>query len=171
MPKTADELISEMKEDVEVWLSGKEVDLDAKYRAAIDATGPILFMAEIFRRFGDTTLSGWLIRLIFVWRDLPFAAWKQVLYRVSNDTSAVYQFIPFVTEYLAIDIVRIIHEDPSVDGTARTFADARFPRGGPAPGSEWVRDILADHGVDQHLLWRRFAAEGAPMKLNPGEIR
>jgi hypothetical protein len=40
-------------------------------------------------------------------------------------------------------------------------------RGGPAPGSEWVRDVLADHGVDQHQLWRRLAAEGAPMKLNP----
>lgn len=170
MPKSAGELISEMKYDVEVWLSGTEVDLEATYRAAIEAVGAVPFVAEVFRRFGNSTLIRWMIRLIFVWSDLPFAAWKEVLYRISDDTSALYQFIPFVTEYLAVDIVRIIREDPALDEAIRIFADARFPRGGPAPGSEWVFDVLADHGVDQRQLWRRLAAEGAPMKLNPAEI-
>lgn len=170
MAEIAEQLIGEMKNDVEVWVSGNEIDLESRYRTAIDAVGAVPFLAELFRRFGDATLTHWLIRLTFVWKDLPFVAWKQILSHIWDDTSAIYHFVTFVTEFLAIDIVRMIHEDLAVPETARDFAAARFPRGGLDPGSAWVQEMLADQGVDRRLLWRRLAAEGAPMKLSDPEI-
>lgn len=161
MPDAAGQLIIEMQPGVE---SCDDTQLAARYRAAIDAVGPVPLLAEIFRRFEDATLKGWLLCLSFVWEDLPFAAWKEILYRISDDDSAVYQFVPFATEFLAIDIAAVIRDDPAVHPSARIFTARQFPKGGPPPGSDWVRQVLLDHGIEVHRLWRRLAAEGAPMR-------
>lgn len=167
MQGSAVRLLDEMKRDVDAWLHGEEIDIAAKYRAAIESVGMVPLFAAVFLRFGDATLSGWLMCLIPIWKSLSFGEWKGVLYEISADAPAIYQFVPFATEYLGINIVRIIAEDPAVDNVAREFVARQFPEGGPTPGSEWVRERLEENGVDQSQLWSRLAAEGAPMKLSP----
>src|SRR5215472_10307520 len=160
MQEPALRLVEEMKLDVDRWLNVGDVDIKAKYEDAIDRVGTASFIAAVFGRFADATLSGWMICLIPVWKDLSFACWKEVLHRISNNAPAVYQFVPFATQYLGIDAVRIILEDPAVNTDARKFAEEHFPDGGPAPGSEWVRDRLEENGVDQGELWARLALQG-----------
>jgi hypothetical protein len=157
-------LIDELNEDLRAILYGAELDLHAKYGDAIRDVGAVPFFAEVFRRLGDATLSRLMTHLTHVWKDLPYESWKEILYRISGDTGAVYQFIWFACEYLALDAVRLIREDPAVDQTARGVADFDFPRGCPQSGSEWIREVLEDHGVDPQQLWRRLADEGAPMR-------
>jgi hypothetical protein len=157
-------LVDEMKQDVAAWLRGDEIDVAAKYRLAIESIGMPVFFAAIFLRFADATLSGWLLCLIPLWKDLNFAGWKEVLYRISSSAPAIYQFVPFAVEYLGIDMVRVIAEDPAVDNVAREFAAREFTEGGPPAGSDWVRERLEENGVDQKQLWSRFAEQGAPMK-------
>jgi hypothetical protein len=170
MESAASRLVYELKDDVNACTLGEEIDVQAKYGTAIDAVGAVPFLTEVFLRFADATLTGWLLCLTFVWKDLPFQAWKEILYRISGDAPAVYQFVSFASEYLAVNIVQIIHEDPAVNEPARILTSNQFPKGGPRPGSEWVREVLEDHGVNQHQLWRRLAAEGAPMKLDPAQL-
>ena len=170
MTESAARLIGEMTGDVEVWRTGLEVPLEPKYRGALESVGAVPFMAELFRRRGDATLSHWLIQLAFFWKDLSFADWKQVLYRISDDATVVYRLVPFFTEFLAIDVVRMIREDPGVHETARIFAAAGFPDGGPKPGSAWVSEICEEQGIDIRRLWRRLADEGAPMKVDRTQI-
>jgi hypothetical protein len=168
--ESASKLVDELKDDVNACTLGKEIDVQAKYGTAIAGVGAVPFLTEVFLGFADTTLTGWLLCLTFVWKDLPFQAWKEILYRISADAPAVYQFVWFASEYLAINIVQIIHEDPAVNQPARILARNQFSKGGPRPGSEWVREVLEEHGVNQHQLWRRLATEGAPMKLDSAEL-
>jgi hypothetical protein len=169
MAESASKLVDELKDDVNAWMRGKDVDVRGKYGEAIDTVGTVPLLTEVFRRFADTTLTGWLLCLAFVWKDLPFRAWKEILYRISDDDPAVYQFVWFASEYLAVNVVKIIHEDPAVSETARILARKQFAGGGPPPGSEWVREVLEEQGVNQSQLWRRLADEGAPMRLDPAE--
>lgn len=164
MTSAASTLVESMKDDVDAWLRGKDLDLETKYATAIASVGAVPLMVEVFGRFGDATLSGWLTCLIFVWKDLPYQAWKKILYKISAQSPAVYQFIWFACEYLGIDVVRVIQEDSNIDPIARALVKVEFAQGGPPAGSVWVREQLEDRGVAQDLLWRRLAAEGAPMK-------
>src|SRR5262245_5675449 len=133
MEQLARDLLRHMKSEVDLWAPEEELTLEPRYGAAIAAVGVVPFMAELFQGMGDTKLLSWLIVLTFFWKDLPFTAWKHILYQLSDNAPAVYQFVTFVTEFLAIDIVRVIHEDPAVHETARNFAAARFPGGGASP--------------------------------------
>lgn len=164
MGQAAGKLVLQMQKDVENCANGDDGELESKYRSAVEAVGRAPLLIELFRRFEDSTLTGLLLCLSFAWKDLSFADWKRVLYGISDDTSAIYQFVPFATEFLAIDIASVIREDPAVNVTARTFTARQFPKGGPAPGSDWVRRALHDRGIDAHQLWRRLAGEGAPMR-------
>jgi hypothetical protein len=101
-----------------------------------------------------------------MWTNLPFQAWQEVLRRISGHSPAIYQFVPFASRFLGLDMVRMIQDDPQVEEVGRAFAAYNFPNGGPPPGSEWVRERLAELGVDQAQLLRRLAAEGAPMRLD-----
>ena len=164
MEKSVDQLLTDMRTDVDTSAFEGGIDLESKYGAAIRAADAAEFFAGVFSRFQDSTLTNWLLCLTFAWKDLSFDTWKQVLYRLSADTNALYGFIPFATRFLGIDIVRAINEDPSVDQRVRRYAAHQFPKGGPAPGSIWSRESLKARGVDVEQLWRRLATEGAPMR-------
>jgi hypothetical protein len=158
------QLIARMTEDLENW-SAEPVDLQAKYGESIAAVGAVPLLAELFRRFGDSRLLRWLIRLAFVWRDFPYPAWQEILHRLSADEPALYQLVSFASEFLAIDMVRAVREDPALPQTARDWVSAQFPRGGPLPGSDWATEVLADNGIEASQLWSRLADEGAPMRI------
>lgn len=161
---SAEEVVTAMKPDLDACLNGKDRDVAASWAVPIAKSGPPQVMAVVFRRFGDATLAGWLAHTTFIWRDFTFEDWKDVLTRIADDAPAIYQFVPFATRYLGIDIVRVIHDTPALDPMASVFVSERFPKGGPAPGDEWIREMLEENGVDQHDLWRRLAQQGAPMR-------
>ena len=161
---SAEEVVTAMKPAVDACLKGKGADVAASWAVPVAETGPAQVIAVVFRRFADSTLAGWLANTTFIWRDLTFADWQDVLTRIAHDAPALYQFIPFATRYLGIDIVRVINASPGLDRMAAVFAAERFPKGGPAPGDEWIREMLEDNGVDQHDLWRRLVSQGAPMR-------
>ena len=159
-------LLERMKPDVRSWLRDDDVDLSAKYREAILELGAVPFLTELFVRPGNASLSDWIAALAFLWKDLSFQEWKEILYGVSRDAPATYHFVGFAPEYLAIDVLRIMEEDPKVDEVGRAFAKQHFTGGGPTPGAEWVRNQMEVLGVDQLGMWRRLASEGAPMKID-----
>jgi len=108
--------------------------------------------------------------LPFAWKDLPFSSWKEILYRISSNDQAAYQLVWFIPEFLGIDVVSLIRNDPRVNETAREVVRVHFPGGGPGAGTAWTKDLLHDNGVDQPALWRRLAAEGAPMKVDLSKL-
>jgi hypothetical protein len=165
MEESVDLLITTMHTDVDSCALGGDLDLEGKYGATIQNLGAADFFAGVFHRFEDSTLTNWLLCLTFAWKELSFDQWKQVLYSFSDHIDALYGFIPFASQFLGIDIVRVIAEDPSVNQRVRRYAAHRFPKGGPAPGSVWVREMLHARGIDVHQIWHRLEAEGAPMKV------
>ncbi len=137
---TADEVVTAMKPEMDAFLRGKGDAPAATWTAAASEAGAAEVMSAVFLRFADATLSGWLLGTAFIWKEFSFAEWKEVLARIAHNAPALYQFIPFATRYLAVDIVRIIREEPALDPMAQAFAAERFSKGGPAPGDEWIRD-------------------------------
>jgi len=102
----------------------------------------------------------------FLWKDLPFSAWKEILHRISDSTQAVYQFVWFTSPFLGIDILSMIQTDPDVHDNARDFIRLHFPRGGV-----YEKELLEDSGVDPIALRRRLASEGALMKIDVSQLR
>jgi hypothetical protein len=165
----AAELLSSMKSDIDRWRSGDEIDFQARYESALQSAGVIPVLSAAFLRYEDSTLSGYLNVLTFFWKDLPYTAWIEILYRISESRQAVYQFVWFASRFLRIDIVSIIGSDPKVHDTARELIKVDFPKG--APGySNWEKEVLEDHGVDPIAMWRRLESEGALMRVAPYEL-
>jgi len=163
---SAANLLMDMKPDLDSWIaSGDEIDFQGKYEAAIRSAGLIPFFSELFRRLEDSRLSAYLSAFTFLWKDLPFSAWQQILYRISDSTQAVYQFVWFASQFLGVDILAMIRTDPKVDDNAREFIRAEFSKGAPRSGS-WERESLEERGVNPEAMWRRLASEGAPMKID-----
>jgi hypothetical protein len=173
MNEAAKELIQRMQSDIDHYgwsAAGDEIDLEAKYRATIEEVGAVPFLAELFLQFGDSTLASWLMFLSFAWKDLPFTAWKEVLYRISWNDPAGYQFVWFATQNLGLDIRRIIRQDPHVDEVARDLVARVFSGRSSPPGSRATIEALAEHGVDAVRMWRRLASEGAPMAVDLDQL-
>jgi hypothetical protein len=162
---SATNLLSEMKSDIDLYKSGEEIDFAGKYATSLLSIGAVPVLTELFRSFEDSTLFAYLSAVPFLWKDLPFSAWKQILYRISDSTQAIYQFVWFAAPFLGIDVLSMIDADPHVDERARAFVRLEFPRGAP-PSRNWEREVLENSGVDPVLLWRRLASEGAPMKVD-----
>jgi hypothetical protein len=163
---SAAQLLSDIQSDIDQWKSGEEIDFERKYEAPIRSIGAIPFLTKLFRGFEGSTLSGYLNALTFLWKDLPFSAWQEVLYGIADSTQAIYQFVWFAAPFLGLDVLSMIRTDPKVDDTAREFIRGEFPSGAPKAGGSWEREVLENSGVDPVALWRRLAAEGAPMKVD-----
>jgi hypothetical protein len=148
--------------------SGADETLVPRYADRIQAVGRAAFLAEVFRGLADSSLETWMFRLGFCWHELSFEEWKDVLRRIADDAGALYQFVWFASEALAIDAAAMIRSDSGISQVARAVVAHRFPMGGPLPTSQWVQEMLAEHGVDYRAMWRRLASEGAPMRLEGG---
>lgn len=160
-----------IREDVERWMRGEAVDVVEKHRPLLDAVGVTPFLCEIFSQKSDRMLDGWMTCLTSIWVDLPFESWKDILRQIDENPRAVYQFVWFASSYLGIDMGRVISDDPGVSLIARGVVKVDFPRGGPKVDPTWVREYFADLGFDVRPMWRRLAAEGAPMVLDPVEFK
>lgn len=163
-------LFFDMKSDLDQWSSEEEIDFAGRYGAAIQSMGAIPFLTEAFRRFEGSTLLAYLGAATFVWKDLPFSAWKEVLHRISDSSQAVYQYVRFTSPFLGIDILSMIRTDPNVHDNARELITLDFPNGAPRGGT-WEREILENSGVDPVAMWRRLASEGAPMKMDVSQLQ
>jgi hypothetical protein len=156
-------LFSGLQADLGKGSPDKELDFRARYGEAIRSMGEVAFLCELFRRWGDSTLLRALTSLSFVWKDLPFSSWQQILQHISGDIDATYQFVWFAAPYLGLDILSMIRNDPNVHDTARDLIRRQFPEGAPESGGELEQEVLTACGVDPHALWRRLEQEGAPM--------
>jgi hypothetical protein len=86
-----------MQSDLEQRESGEEIDFQGKYASAI---GAIPLFTALFRSHEDSTLSAYLRALTFLWKDLAFSTWQEILYRISDSCQAVYQFVWFTSLFL-----------------------------------------------------------------------
>jgi hypothetical protein len=170
-PPTAVEMLAEMKPDIDRWIGGEEIDFQARYGAEIQSVGAAPFLVELFRRFEDSTLTTYLWATAFLWKDLHFAAWKDVLRSISGSHQATYQFVWFAAPVLGLDILSMIRTDPSVQESARDLVRLQFPSGAPMSGGASERRLLENSGVAPVALWRRLASEGAPMKIEEAILR
>lgn len=164
MNETARELFERMRPDLEAraWaMDGPNIDLRAKYQDAIREVGPAAFLAQLFLQFGDSTLTRVLNCMRFAWRDLPFSAWKEVLHLVAWSEPAVYQLVWSAADLLGVDMVRVILDEPNVDPVARHAAQTTFPNGPPRARAWSTGEPITPEVIPP--LWRRLAAEGAPM--------
>lgn len=164
--EAAAQLFFDISLDIEKWRSGDEIDFQGKYEAAIRSSGAIVFLTELFRRFEGSALLACLNAVTFLWKDLAFCSWREVLLGIDDSTQAIYQFVWFAARFLGIDILSMIQMDPDVNETAKVFVRAEFPSGAPHAGGSWEREALENTGVDAVALWKRLAAEGAPMKVD-----
>lgn len=168
MEQTARDLLDRMRPDMEAatWsMEDVDIDLRARYEGAIQQVGEVPFLAELFLNLGDATLSRWLDALDFVWKDLPFSAWKEVLHLVGWKEPAVYQLVWSAADLLGVDMVRVILDDPEADPVARDCAVRVFPRGAPRSYSALTGEPITP---PIKSLWRRMAAQGAPMIYDVG---
>lgn len=164
------ELFASMAADFERLRAGEELDFQATHEASVRAIGAIPVLIETFRRFEDSTLTGYLNLLAFAWEDLPFSAWREILRGIDGSTAAIYQFVWFSSQLLRLDVLVVIRSDAQLSSAAKDFVAFEF-RGGAPMGGDLESEMLAEIGVDAPAMWRRLASEGAPMKIKPNEMK
>jgi hypothetical protein len=123
----------------------------------IRAVGEVTFFVELLRTRADSWLRNAMLSLSFAWKDTPYEVWRQVLREVAADAIVMYQLEWSFAELLGIDVNRMIDSDPAAQALVRQ----RGSYGG-RPGT-WWEEICQDYGIDYRAIWRRLAAEGAPM--------
>jgi hypothetical protein len=157
---TAWKLLEDMKAYSEASYPAPDVDLAPRFAEPIRAFGPEHLIVHLFRTHADSELTIWLQRLAFVWTEFSFATWLQILTRLSDDRRFIYQFLWFASSSLALDLRRLQATEPNVQAELRSEA---FRKGGARPMSRATRARL-DDDFDYEAVWRRLAAEGAPMQ-------
>ena len=165
MTDTPERLVAEMSEYEEHPPTNADADpdLERQFGERVRALDQEALFAYLFHTQADSSLSGWLRALGFAWKDVPFATWLAILRDVADDRPAVYQFLWFASESLGLDVHRlgVAHPNVSLELQGETFGD-----GGPHPLSPVLRARLGDR-LDYESVWRRLAAEGAPMRGIP----
>ena len=137
--------------------------IESDFGERLRALGAREVLVHLFRSYSDSTLRFWLKSLAFLWKDVPYGTWLEVLGEIAEDRRFVYQFLWFASESLALDIHRLPIFDPNIEIelSGETFRD-----GGPLPISARLRERLGDD-FDYEAVWGRLADEGAPMRDVP----
>ena len=163
MTDTPGKLLTEIREYDEAWLHEADPDLALEFGDRLRAIGARNVLLHLFRSFGDSALSVWLKQLSFLWKDVPYATWLELLEELAEDRRYLYQFLWFASASLALDIHRlpVFHPNLQAELRSETFRD-----GGPHPVSPELRAALEDT-LDYESLWQRLADEGAPMRELP----
>ena len=146
---TIERLLSSIQKDMDRWIAGQDVDFDRRYAVELESLGPAVFLAALFSRYEGSTLLSHMHAFSFVWKDLAFDAWREVLRRIANSRQAIYQVVWFTTTFLGIDVIAIVQFDADLPAEAGEFVNFEFPTGGPRAGGAWVRDQLdaAERGL------------------------
>jgi hypothetical protein len=130
------------------------------------ALGARELLVHLFRTYSDSALRVWLESLRFLWKDVPYVSWLEILEELAEDRRFVYQFLWFASESLALDVHRLPALHPNIE---MELSGETFREGGPLPISRRLRERLGDD-FDYEAVWRRLAEEGAPMReVPPGE--
>jgi hypothetical protein len=161
MSETPRALIDELTAHVAGIPVGEEKTVPPDYLERIKAVGDVPFVVELFRTFADNDLTSWMLRLAFWWEDLPLRVWTELLREICREPNVMYQFVWAASELLAIDVPALVRADPTVSAAVGAHV-----RRGPAAGSRWWRERLEEQGIDYVRIWRRLAAEGAPMNID-----
>ncbi len=159
-------LFSDLLDDLARWRAGEDIDFQTRYEASVRTLGPVRMVVELFRRLEDSVLLDALYATGFVWKDFDFWTWRDVLRSIADSRQAVYQFVWFAAPFLGLDVLAMVADDPAVDDTAKDFVRYEFPSGAPRAGGVWERNAMDAVGIDAVAMWRRLAAEGAPMKVD-----
>jgi hypothetical protein len=166
MTSTVATAIAEIDSYQRSWDGRSDPSIEREFGDRLRALGAREVLVHLFRTYADSTLRAWLKTVRFLWKDLPYTTWLQILGEIADDRRAVYQFLWFASEALALDIHRlpVLHQNIELELSGETFR-----AGGPHPMSRRLRERL-DDGFDYEAIWRRLADEGAPMReLPPGE--
>jgi hypothetical protein len=158
-PETARDLIADMV-TARSSVPKDEFFIPRAFEARIRAVGDVPFFLELMRTYTDSTLEGKMLSLAFYWKDTPYETWRQLLREAASDATLMYQLRWIFSTCLAIDVVKMVDADPEV--RARVHGNPPCP----TAGGEWWEEITADLGLDYRTIWRRLAAEGAPMNVD-----
>jgi hypothetical protein len=145
----------------------KSAMLERTFGERARAIGARPLFVHLFRTYGGSMLGVWLRTLQFAWKDVPFATWRAILEDIAGEPLAVYHFLWFAAESLALDIHRLGVAHPIVE---RHLARDPFDDGGPHPITRYERERMEDT-FDYDAVWRRLAEEGAPMRTVPPGAR
>jgi hypothetical protein len=158
-----DILLAEMEAYQRSWEGTDHPPLEREFGQRLRALGARELLVHLFRTYSDSALRVWLQALSGVWEDVPYQTWLEILEEVAEDRRAVYQFLWFASESLALDIHRlpVFHSNIEIELSGETYRD-----GGPLPISPRLRELTEDD-LDYDAVWRRLADEGAPMREVP----
>jgi hypothetical protein len=157
--ETARELIADLAA-AEMAAPKDEFFSPSAFVPRIRAVGDVPSFVELMRTYADSTLQGWMLRLAFYWKDMPYETWRQILREVASNAVLMYQLGRILSGCLAIDVMEMVASDPVA--RARVHDNHPWRRA----GGEWWEEICEDYGLDYRTIWRRLAAEGAPMNVD-----
>lgn len=138
-------------------------DLRSNYLSTIESLGRAKVLRSVFLEYSASMGTSLLLHLHFVWEQLPYAEWVDVLTQgPAIGEGEVPYFRAFYSEYLGIDFEAAVRgAELSQQEKDRLAPPGREPSAGPVWGH--VEDVFGNHGLDPIRLWRRLASEGAPM--------
>jgi hypothetical protein len=160
---TPEALLADVERFEDAWTDPGAPPTEREFGDRVRALGARDLLVHLFRTASGSGLKVSLRSLRFAWEDVPYQTWVDVLEEVADDPTSVYDFLWFAAESLGLDVHRIpaFHE-----GVRRALASETFHDGGPHPVSAGLRERSGDE-FDYEGLWRRLAAEGAPMRVVP----
>jgi hypothetical protein len=158
-----DSVLADIEAYQRSWDGSDDPPLEREFGERLRALGARDLLVYLFRTYSDSALRVWLKALSEVWEDVPYKTWLELLEEIADDRGAVYQFLWFASESLALDIHRlpVFHPNIEIELSGETYRD-----GGPWPVSRRLRERLGD-GFDYEAVWQRLAGEGAPMREIP----
>jgi hypothetical protein len=161
--ESAGSLLADMEAYQRSWDGPDDPPLGREFGERLRALGARELLVHLFRTYSDSTLRIWLKALSDVWDDVPYQTWLAILEEVAEDRGAVYQFLWFASESLALDIHRlpVFHPNIEIELSGETYRD-----GGPRPISGRLRELMGDD-FDYEAVWQRLADAGAPMREVP----
>lgn len=163
MSDTPEALLADVERFEDAWPGSGAPPIEQEFGDRVRALGARDLLVHLFRTASGSGLKVRLRSLRFLWEAVPYETWVDVLEEVADDPGSVYDFLWFAAESLGLDLHRIpaFHE-----GVRRALASETFRDGGPQPISSGLRERGGDD-FDYEGLWRRLAAEGAPMRVVP----
>jgi hypothetical protein len=160
---TPEALFADMQRFEESWPGSGAPPTEQEFGDRVRALGARDLLLHLFRAHSGSGLKFWLSTLRFLWQDLPYRTWVEILEEIADDPGSVYDFLWFASETLGLDIHRIPAFHP---GVRRALASETFRDGGPHPITARLRERGGDD-FDYEGMWDRLAAEGAPMRVVP----
>lgn len=176
-----EQLLKEIQEDLDTWNWEDDddetgPDLAGTYSARIDRIGRTRTLGGVFTCYRSSMGTSLLLHLSFLWNNMSYAEWLTVLTELPEVDNIEIRAIElsyfkmFFSGYLAIDFFEAIETSEQFSHDFKQFVRRSAGPRLSAPLFGHADDVLQNHGIDCYALWRRLAAEGAPMLLSDEEL-